>query len=407
MDHSDIIINELAKGNINKFICGTPLIIACRNENYELAEDLIKKGANVNESVITFVSYWIYEDVDALSLMVCLGKKSMVELLLKHGANPSQIIRNPYEYDMGKNDDVYSPDEKSLLMTSIKDDRLDIAELLITYGARLDDELDFAHIDYDESEIGIITTIENENIDFLDLLLQYSNNVNFIYNGYTTPLMTAIRLGRLDIIDRLLVNGANVNCILGNNEIKCLNPTGDRYEVNNFYFDTPIGLAVEHGNFDICKRILDMGVNLDLDLKNKDFSHTSNAFIIDVYIRLLQSNLINLFYLLLEYPCDLNIVDPKYNTLLSTAIVQLDIETIKILLDKGVDPNISPLNFIYTLAVNNFDIIKLVLDHGMVPFVNSDTIEILNALDNDIIDLLVDYGLNLDDIKSYQEDKND
>lgn len=388
-------------GNINSYISGTPLIVACINNEYETVNNLIEMGADVEMKVpVTILNNereidYEWKNINALELMVTLENKDMIELLLKNGANPNT------RFDTEEMADI------NILQYAIEGGFFGIVEILVKYGATIRDDHEIAS--------ALIHTIIDQNLDILDFMLSIFPNVNLVTQYGDTPLLEAINTERLDIVDRLLVSGANVNCVITKpNNLECFNMYDTKYIIDNVK-TLPIYAALDRGNIDVCKRILDMGVNLDVYVNSEPFL---------IYIYKKEQILEELFYLLFDYPCDINVMDNEQRTLLTLAIEMSNMDTIKILLDKGANINVNSklsksavkyadvdvLNF---LLENNMDInlyedllydavnknsykkVKLLLEYGSNPNISPKILEKAISYGNlDMIKLLLDYGAN-------------
>lgn len=169
------------------------LYIYIANDDVNKIKDLLQQKINLNSS--TFNPPILEEAVN-------YGNKEVVELLLKHGANPNI-----------ENKDGSTP--LYVASKSYKNEK-DIVELLLKYGA----DPNY----YESGRASIIAASNNGHTDIVELLLKHGADVNdVVYGGYT-PLMMACVTGKYDIVKFLLKNGAEVN-------------------VKNYKGETPLSLA--------------------------------------------------------------------------------------------------------------------------------------------------------------------
>lgn len=160
----------------------------------------------------------------------------------------------------------------ALQATLLNQREKEILELLIRFGARIDEGYESA----------IFYALENyENTNFL---IQNGANVNQANAFGKTPLFYAIEFNRLDIIKLLLDNGANVNQkYINNNEKLALSAN---IGSNTPYFITFCALehtsknvlmhAAAYGNVEILKLLISKGANFnavdDLGFNALDFA---------------------------------------------------------------------------------------------------------------------------------------
>ena len=169
------------------------LYIYIANDDVDKIKDLLQQKINLNSS--TFNPPILEEAVN-------YGNKEVVELLLKHGANPN----------------IENKDGATPLYVASKSykNKKDIVELLLKYGA----DPNY----YESGRAPISAASNNGHTDIVELLLKYGADVNDVISGGYSPLMMACVTGKYDTVKFLLENGAEVN-------------------VKNYKGETPLSLA--------------------------------------------------------------------------------------------------------------------------------------------------------------------
>lgn len=233
----------------------TPLLIATINRNLGIVQFLVANGADVNlfhyQPVIAIAAE--YGDLEIVKFLHQNGAKinlgpytplwissqyghsQVVEFLLQIGDNPNIIYK------------TVSP-----LYSAIYNGHLDTVKILLQYGADINFQRDngcslyelvIVKKQYEIMKYFLDTDLINVNLTFstniqrrtllvaaikindlqmVELLLQYGAHVNFTMGEYgkpdsiSPPLYHACHHGRLDIIKLLIENGADVNQKVGN-----------------------------------------------------------------------------------------------------------------------------------------------------------------------------------------------
>jgi ankyrin repeat protein len=160
------------------------LFEACRDGDIKLVKSLIQS----DQIDINYTSFKECDSLWALNPLftACVYKhRDIVELLLQSGANIEM--------------EIYS--DRPINIACTDDDDVKIAELLIAYGADLNETgplLDACCYCYGHTNV-------------VELLLQHGANVNGLINSKRTPLQIAISVGNTNILKILLRYGAHVN----------------------------------------------------------------------------------------------------------------------------------------------------------------------------------------------------
>jgi len=209
------------------------------------------------------------------------------------------------------------------------------------------------------------------NKEIVKMLLDKGIDPNITDNDGITPLYVAIRTGNVEIVKVLIDNGANINS-------------------KNTSKQTPLYLAIKSKNKDMINLLISEGAIDNMtdkqlyialeELINKDNIYDILELIINKYkekrkkfkyANKIASKVLNhpkLVKLLMEITTDIN--EPLYNcyTLLNKALGDACLESAKVLLEMGSDPNIE----VYSSQLTNMEyatyysgeVVKLLIDYG-------------------------------------------
>lgn len=205
------LIRSFVNVNAREKVDGpTPLVYAIANNNKELVELMIKKGADPDarftleeeekkengHGVFLKISYgWYLEHVTPLMIAAGQANEDIVRCLLSKSININ----------------ARDASGKAALEYAIEKERVEIAELLISKGAEVKSwqvrGSGFANASWDN----LINVTMKGNLKLVKLLVLHGANVDgTAYNGYTA-LMYAAEGGHKDIVEFLISKGANVN----------------------------------------------------------------------------------------------------------------------------------------------------------------------------------------------------
>ncbi|KAK6369962.1 hypothetical protein LTR64_005201 [Lithohypha guttulata] len=281
----------------------SPLSTATEMSSYEAASILVRYGANPNLSATA-------EGESPLLMAISGDKIDLLELYLKHGCGVNEMLPDgdtPFLKSINKTTsaDVVSlllesgaePDKKSThgetpLVKSLFAKRVDLATLLLDHKANPNlagPKHPLWPSTYDPALLslmlsrgakprmapGIMELATSLNcIESVKILLQYKIDPNIKKDGVYTPLCSAIRDDRSEIVTLLLKNGADPNVPASEYPaFKCVSH-------NRLHFlpqivaagadiHTPKGIlevAVAHNNKEALMNLLDAGV--DVNAKN-------------------------------------------------------------------------------------------------------------------------------------------
>ncbi len=195
----------------------TPLIIALeiQSPDYETAELLIKRGANVNAT-----------DLDGHSpLWFCCRHKFfndyIAQLLIEHGADINQKNRDKepilsmavkkknihaINFLIRNSADINAQNFYGETALSIALPDIELAKLLIENGSNVDAQ-------NTQGDTALHLAAENDNYDFAEYLLEHKANPNIQNCKGETPLNKAICSSSCKIVNLLLKNGGIIGAI--------------------------------------------------------------------------------------------------------------------------------------------------------------------------------------------------
>ena len=299
-----LLINNGADVNISDINGNTPLHVACINGDYDIIKLLIDNNANINlKNSLQYnpLEYVVYK---AMSL-----------------DTKSEIYKNYIKTINFLLDNQFQVDNELKLDVSSKR----LQEVLNIFGGRTETIHDMMtkHAPDEQIERQLKTDLNNRNF-----------NINDTSYGYTL-LSTAILYNRINIVELLLNNGADVNI---------------RFGTNNFALNIAIN---KEDRINIVKLLLDRGANVNTrDINgNTPLYNASNLHFHEIIKLLLNYNAdINLPNNNDYTPLDVIVMHAKnaYNSYLKSIVEKSpdtynlphynrNIETIKLLLDNNAN----------------------------------------------------------------------
>jgi uncharacterized protein len=197
----------------------TALHWAVRRDDLETVALLISNGANV-KAVNRY-------GVLPLSLACLNGNATMIEALLKAGADPNSGL----------------PGEETALMTASRTGKVDAVKILIARGA---------NVNFRESRRGqtaLMWAAAEGNTSVVEELVERGADMHAATKGGLTPLLFAVREGRMDTVRALLKAGADVN------------ETWKAGKGSGISGISAMDLAVANGHFELAAMLLDAGAD--------------------------------------------------------------------------------------------------------------------------------------------------
>ncbi|KAH7161143.1 ankyrin repeat-containing domain protein [Dactylonectria macrodidyma] len=335
----------------------TALFEAIQNSRVDIVNSLLDHGANPNLPGPKHMLWPATYQTPCLQILLAHGadyKKcpgimelatsvnnlESVRVLLKHGVDPN-----------AKKDGVYTP-----LCTSIRDNRNDIFQLLLANGADPNTPASeypaFKCITHNRlqylaplvaaganlrSPKGIVeTAVSVNNMEALNWLLDQGLNANDKTPKGHSPLTTAIRENRIDMIDTLLARGADPN-IRGQDWPVCMavrNPAILKRILAVLAepraFKGVMEMAVVAGQLESVKLLIAAGVSVE-DKNGGVFSPLTSA------IREDRRDIVQ--FLVKEGGADLNSPGEHLPVVKALRRHRDDTEILEFLLENGADPN--------------------------------------------------------------------
>ncbi|KAI9737564.1 MAG: hypothetical protein M1834_009719 [Cirrosporium novae-zelandiae] len=305
---------------ISPLSCQPPLIIAARDGNIEPVQSLLRAGAHINVC---------YTEKTALTTAAETGNIALVKFLIQAGAdiNISEHGHTPLQaavqkenvtlvrilLDLGADVNIYRTGNKSIILEeAFKTGNNDLVKLLLDTGANIDDATK------------LHAMIKCDNFEYLTEFLEAGMDINSstLEICGVTPLQTAIRYGRKETVEFLLIMGANINT-----------------PATKYYGLTAFQAAVSREPIDInlVKMLLEAGADVNAPAAKYN---GLTALQVAVYRVPIDINLIKIF---LEAGADVNAPAAKYYGLTALQAVvsrkPVDIDLVKMLLEAGADVN--------------------------------------------------------------------
>lgn len=310
---------------------GSPLFIACQNNNIEIVKLLLKTN--------TLVDNISYKGRSPLFIACMKGYLDIVKILLGNKADVNKC-----------------PDEgPSPLFNACCSNHTEIVKLLLDMNADVNKSNETGSVDaclpcdhYYEDVDGaspLFSACCNTNIEMVKILLDKNADTNKCLRNGSSPLFMVCQTNHIEIAKLLLDNKADVN--------KCLS--------NGI---SPLFVASYKNNIETVKLLLDNQANI-----NK----CDNTGMSPLFIACVMNNK-ETVNILLENNADINKCTKEDESPLFIACSQNHVETVKLLLENNADiykctkQGISPM-YIAT-ANNNIETVRILLKRGAKPSLN-------------------------------------
>ncbi|XP_029348924.1 kinase D-interacting substrate of 220 kDa B isoform X2 [Echeneis naucrates] len=255
----------------------TPLMVAAEQGNLEIAQELIRRGANVN-----------LDDVDCWTALISAAKEGHIEVVRELLENNANLEHR----DMGG---------WTALMWAAYKGCTDVAKLLLEKGAN-------PNITGQYSVYPIIWAAGRGHGEIVHLLLQHGAKVNCSDKYGTTSLIWAARKGHYESVMHLLANGADV----------------DQEGANSM---TALIVAVKGGYTEVVKELLKRNPNVNMT--DKDGNTALAIAAKEGHTEIVQD--------LLDAGTYVNIPDRSGETMLIGAVRGGHVEIVRALLNKYAD----------------------------------------------------------------------
>jgi uncharacterized protein len=197
----------------------TALHWAVRRDDVETANLLIRGGADVKAAN--------RYGVTPLSLACVNGNAAMIEALLKAGADANAAL----------------PGGETALMTAARTGKVDAVKVLIAHGA---------DVNFKESKRGqtaLMWAAADGNTAVVEELVERGADMKARTKGGFTPLLFAVREGRMDTVRAMLKAGANVN------------EPWQAGRASGVAGISPMVLAVANAHYELAAMMLDAGAD--------------------------------------------------------------------------------------------------------------------------------------------------
>lgn len=341
-----------------------PIHEAIMVKDRAMVELLLFYGAPVNESRRSWFPF------TALGHAVDLGLESIVELLLKNGADASveegygvtalietavtrkrpipKIIRQLMESRHPPDVNYIRENEQHCVMSAVGQGDAETVSILLEYGADLSKYLKSGetvspfHNAARFGHIKICEILLQHEPAFLDLQIEKGFMIE-------SPLFIACHRKQKEVVRFLLDKGAKADqlsyyykesplftaCDMGDLEIAkmVLEAAPQMINVPTTFNCTPLVYACEHGNVEMIKMLLDAGAEIYLP----NGASTTNSF--NRIFEAKGDKAFKILDLLLRSGLDINAVDNETGlTILGLAIVDAEARHVKWLLERGADP---------------------------------------------------------------------
>lgn len=267
-------LNERTKG-YQRHECETPIVVACENENIELIQLLINKGADVNIS-----KHLAGTPLIKACKMDHIG---VVELLLQNGANVSLIdfdgktplreARTKTHFTIIKQliDKGFENGDKTLSSACYEGD-LNAVKKFINAGSEVNLK--------DNVIAPIKAACLAGHVDVVKELISKGADVN-LWDGDQLPLTTACDKGLLSVVKELIKEGVKLNltyqdetaltiaCYRNHTEI-VRELIEARVDVNQAgHYGTPLSIASLNENLEIARALLKAGADHNVEHHNE------------------------------------------------------------------------------------------------------------------------------------------
>jgi len=165
----------------------TPLIVAVKEDRFEIVSNLVEKGADVNARSTSTVGSAV------LCFAASAGDLKVIQFLLDHSADI----------------EIQSKNGTTPLYAAVTEKKLDVARFFLAKGA---DPNKLAY----RNEQGIVSTplmfaAWLNDTEMVDLLLRNGGHLEKRCNDGSTTLMLAAKIAGPEMIKLLITKGANVN----------------------------------------------------------------------------------------------------------------------------------------------------------------------------------------------------
>lgn len=428
----------------------SPLVVAMDNNRYDIAEYLIKQGANTNyispsgKSVLEYlIENYEYADIydlliekgadvnyvnsDGVSLLELaldynhdksiyallnsndiIVKDKVVNILLERLKNGDynykgygylkEILKHNKNVDLQIYDSIFN--SSSLLNKDIKGEN----KKLIVYCTAAFGEVDtlknlIQNEDYDINSLYMLSC-EYGNINNMKYLLSIGADINTSDKDGITAVEHSMKENQCEVVKYLLENGASTRGEKGTNydDILCYAVMNNNYDItkmliekynDNLNIDRALYIAAFYGNDMALKAFLDTGTDVNEPINDRTL----------LELTCVRSDANVCTRLLLNYGANVNGIDGQS---LMDAVKNGNTATVEVLVDYNADINYNLNNggeivsaLCYASTMGYYDIVKILVKNGAT-FLNQQEIEKAMPrikLSNNIYNYLLDKKL--------------
>lgn len=378
---------------IGQAVWGTPLVIAARKHDSELARTLLDCGADVNQRSV--YSYSSGQTMTALQRACCEGDLEMVTLLLNRGADvnaPSghygpalvaaTISENPLLVDqlLGSGADINAVHrigpkansgrrQQTALVRAISNNHLSVVRLLLDRGADI----------YVECECG--NAVQNAAFfgreEIIDELILRGADVYRPSKSFNTVLEAATAGSQHKLFKKMVAFGMNIYapCAGGLSSnllyvaaksgayeiVECLLRKGMDVNIRGGWHGCALTAAASGGHWVTSRLLIENGASFAI------LSHDGTSSL-QAAVRYGHCEVVQL---LLDAGAPVDVIEGKYGSLLQWAALNTPESVVHLLLDRGIDVNLQGGYFGNALQawsyVGNDYIVKTLLEKGANP----------------------------------------
>lgn len=232
-----------------------PLADAVEHGKIEIVQDLLAKGADVNQTQI--------DGTTALHWAAYRDDTAMADDLLNRGANPraqnrygmaplylaclngnAPLIERLLEYGVDPN--AKRKEHETALMTASRTGSLAAVKVLVKAGAEVDATLP-------KGQTALMWATSEGHLEVVRFLIEAGADFQRQVPSGFAPIFFAVREGHADIVALFLERGVDVNTVI--------EPTGHQGYKPPKKGTSPLILAIENGHFDLAVQLLEAGAD--------------------------------------------------------------------------------------------------------------------------------------------------
>lgn len=320
-----INVDSLLEENYEEDI--TPIMIAAKSNNYDVAKVLIENGADLNRK--RDISY----DIDTSESDIEEAEDT-TRSILAYAIENNNLELAKLLIDNGAKLDI-DYNGKNLLMLAAKSNSIECMKLLISKGIKVNQK-------DKKGKTAIFYAIESNSLDAFKLLMENKADLGIVLKSGETAAKYAVMKDSYSILyyliltkEKIKLSSDDIFTAVKLNSSKVLSLlVAEGIDFNTFEYDmlngskyTPFTLAVELGHYDICRNLIEGAVELSNDSINK------YALLLACYTTNTNYDIIDL---LIQNGMDLLWKNEKGYNCLMYAVERGNIELIKYILDKEV-----------------------------------------------------------------------